>query len=248
MRLADLELDLDVFAGPFDLLLTLILREEVDLLEVDLAEIVISYVDHLERRAELDLEATTEFLVLIAALLELKSRLMLPGEDLEEFELDPADAAEELLARLLDAHRYRDAAADLRARLDEQEGYRFRSAALPPELRRAALGEATQAYMPAVLSEAVSGLLLVPEPVDTRHMVASRVTVADRLARLRALLRRGSFNFEEAVDSADRVTVAVTVYALLELYKRGELTWTQDEPFGEITITRSANQLAEVAG
>ncbi|MGN6170864.1 MAG: segregation and condensation protein A [Solirubrobacteraceae bacterium] len=248
MRLADLELDLDVFAGPFDLLLTLILREEVDLLEVDLAEIVISYVDHLERRAELDLEATTEFLVLIAALLELKSRLMLPGEDLEEFELDPADAAEELLARLLDAHRYRDAAADLRARLDEQEGYRFRSAPLPPALRRAALGEATQAYLPAVLSEAVSGLLLVPEPVDTRHMVASRVTVADRLARLRALLRRGNFNFEEAVDRADRVTVAVTVYALLELYKRGELTWTQDEPFGEITITRSANQLAEVAG
>lgn len=248
MRLADLELDLDVFAGPFDLLLTLILREEVDLLEVDLAEIVISYVDHLERRAELDLEATTEFLVLIAALLELKSRLMLPGEDLDEFELDPADAAEELLARLLDAHRYRDAAADLRARLDEEEGYRFRSAPLPPELRRAALGEATQAYQPAVLSEGMSELLRVPEPVDTRHMVASRVTVADRLARLRALLRRGSFSFEEAVDRADRVTVAVTVYALLELYKRGELTWRQDEPFGEITITRSANQLAEVAG
>ena len=248
MRLVDLELDLDVFAGPFDLLLTLILREEVDLLEVDLAEIVISYVDHLERRAELDLEATTEFLVLIAALLELKSRLMLPGEDLDEFELDPADAAEELLARLLDAHRYRDAAADLRARLDEEEGYRFRSAPLPPELRRAALGEATQAYQPAALSEGMSELLRVPEPVDTRHMVASRVTVADRLARLRALLRRGSFSFEEAVDRADRVTVAVTVYALLELYKRGELTWRQDEPFGEITITRSANQLVEVAG
>jgi segregation and condensation protein A len=248
VRLADLELDLDVFAGPFDLLLTLILREEVDLLEVDLAEIVISYVDHLERRAELDLEATTDFLVLIAALLELKSRLMLPGEELEEFELDPADAAEELLARLLDAHRYRDTAADLRARLEGQEGYRFRSAPLPPELRRAALGEARQAYEPAVLTEAMSGLLRVPEPVDTRHMVASRVTVADRLARLRALLRRGSFSFEEAVERADRVTVAVTIYALLELYKQGELTWRQEEPFGEITIMRSSNQLAEVAG
>jgi segregation and condensation protein A len=248
VRLADLELDLDVFAGPFDLLLTLILREEVDLLEVDLAEIVISYVDHLERRAELDLEATTEFLVLIAALLELKSRLMLPGEEVEEFELDPADAAEELLARLLDAHRYRDAAADLRARLEQQEGYRFRSAPLPQELARAPLAQATQAYEPALLSEAISGLLRVPEPVDTRHMVASRVTVADRLARLRALLRRGSFSFEEAVKHADRVTVAVTVYALLELYKQGELTWTQEEPFGEITIMRSANRLAGVAG
>jgi segregation and condensation protein A len=248
VRLADLELDLDVFAGPFDLLLTLILREEVDLLEVDLAEIVISYVDHLERHAKLDLEATTEFLVLIAALLELKSRLMLGGEEVEEFDLDPADAAEELLARLLDAHRYRDAAADLRARLEGQEGYRFRSAPLPQELRRAALGEARQAYEPAVLTEAVSGLLRIPEPVDTRHMVAPRVTVADRLVRLRALLRRGCFSFEEAVQHADRVTVAVTVYALLELYKQGELTWRQEEPFGEITIMRRSNQLAEVAG
>jgi segregation and condensation protein A len=248
VRLADLELDLDVFAGPFDLLLTLILREEVDLLEVDLAEIVISYVDYLERHAELDLEATTEFLVLIAALLELKSRLMLPGEEPEEFEFDSADAAEELLARLLDAHRYRDAAADLRARLEDQEGYRFRSAPLPLELRRAALAEATQAYQSTVLTEAMAGLLRVPDPVDTRHMVASRVTVADRLARLRALLRRGSFSFEEAVEQADRVTVAVTVYALLELYKQGELTWRQEEPFGEITIMRSSNQLAEVAG
>src|SRR5690349_7908356 len=83
VRLVDLELDLDVFAGPFDLLLTLILREEVDLLEVDLAAIVLAYIDHLERRGELDLEAATEFLVLIAALLELKSRLLLPGEEQE---------------------------------------------------------------------------------------------------------------------------------------------------------------------
>jgi len=66
--------------------------------------------------------------------------------------------------------------------------------------------------------------------------VGSRVTVAERLAYLRALLRRGSFSFDEAVTRADRVTVAVTLYALLELYKQGELDWSQDEPFGEITI------------
>src|SRR5205823_13754108 len=128
VRLVDLELDLDVFAGPFDLLLTLILREEVDLLEVDLAEIVISYIDHLERKGELELEAATEFLVLIAALLELKSRLLLPGEEEELIELDPGEAAEELLARLLDAHRYREAANHLRDRLTAEEGHRFRSA------------------------------------------------------------------------------------------------------------------------
>ncbi len=53
---------------------------------------------------------------------------------------------------------------------------------------------------------------------------------------LRALLRRGRFDFDEAVASADRVTVAVTLFALLELYKQGEATWTQDEPFGQITV------------
>src|SRR5881398_2676509 len=98
MRVAELELDLDVFAGPFDLLLTLILREEVDLLEVDLADVVLAYLEHLEARGELDLEVATEFLVLIAALLELKSRLMLPREEEELLDVEPDVAAEELLA------------------------------------------------------------------------------------------------------------------------------------------------------
>jgi segregation and condensation protein A len=237
MRIADLELDLDVFAGPFDLLLTLVLREEIDLLEVDLAEVVISYLDHLEQRGELELEAATEFLVLIAALLELKSRLLLPGEEVEELiELDPGEAAEELLARLLDAHRYRAASAALRDRLAGQEGHRFRSAPLPSSVRRASLDEAGAVYDPGLLGKAIGGLLHIPEPVDVRHMVGSRVTVAERLAHLRTLLRRGNFKFDEAVARADRVTVAVTLYAVLELYKQGELSWTQDEPFAEITI------------
>ena len=237
MRLADLELDLDVFAGPFDLLLTLILREEVDLLEVDLAEIVISYIDHLERRGELDLEAATEFLVLIAALLELKSRLLLPGEEQELIELDPGEAAEELLARLLDAHRYRAAATALRELLAAEEGYRFRSAPLPRFLRRASLADAEAVYDPGVLAEAVAGLLQLPEPVDVRHLPAPKVSVAERLAHLRRLLRRGSFSFDEAIERADRVTIAVTLFAVLELYKQGELTWTQEQPFGAITVS-----------
>jgi segregation and condensation protein A len=236
VRLVDLELDLDVFAGPFDLLLTLILREEVDLLEVDLAEIVISYIDHLEQRGELDLEAATEFLVLIAALLELKSRLLLPGEEQELIDLDPGEAAEELLARLLDAHRYRAAAEYLVERLRSEEGYRFRSAPLPPSLRKASLGEAYAVYDPALLGRAIGGLLRLPEPVDIGHMRSPTVTVAERLAHLRQLLRRGRFSFDEAVTRADRVTVAVTLFAVLELYKQGELTWSQDEPFGEIVL------------
>jgi segregation and condensation protein A len=237
VSLTYLDLDLDVFAGPFDLLLTLILREEVDLMEVDLAEIVIAYIDHLERRGELDLEAATEFLVLIAALLELKSRLLLPGEEIEEIELDPGEAAEELVARLLAAHRYRTAAEYLSARLERESGYRFRSAPLPAGLRTASLQDATAVYDSAQLAGAIGNLLQVPPPVDVRHMTMVRVTVAERLAHLRRLLSRGRFTFSEAVGDSDRVTVAVTLYALLELYKQGEATWEQPEPFAEIEIS-----------
>ncbi len=234
MALVDLELDLDVFAGPFDLLLTLILREEVDLLEVDLADVVITYIDHLERRGDLDLEAATEFLVLIAALLELKSRLVL-GEEIEEVEL------EELLVRLLDAHRYRAAAAHLRARLEDESGHRFRSAPAPAHLRKARLHDAHAVYAPAVLARAIGALLQLPPKVDLNHVTIAKVTVAERLAHLRRLLRRGVFTFTEAVAHADRVTVAVTLYALLELHKQGEATWTQDEPFAEIEIAATGS-------
>ena len=105
VSLAALEIDLDVFSGPFDLLLTLVLKEEVDLLELALADVVLAYLDHLEERGELDLEAATEFIVLIAALLELKSRLMLSGEEEELLDIEPEQAAEELLARMLDARQ-----------------------------------------------------------------------------------------------------------------------------------------------
>src|SRR5207237_2452132 len=85
----ELELDLDAFEGPFDLLLTLVLREELELAEVDVAEIVLSFCSRLEERGRLDLDACGEFLVLVAALLELKARALFPEEDLELSELEP---------------------------------------------------------------------------------------------------------------------------------------------------------------
>src|SRR4030081_333193 len=136
MSLAALELDLDVFSGPFDLLLTLVLREEVDLLELQLAEVVLAYLDHLESSGQLDLESATEFIVLIAALLELKSRLLLSGEDEELLDIEPDEAAEELLAKMRDARRYRAAAGYLRELFLAEDGVRFRSAPPPARLRR----------------------------------------------------------------------------------------------------------------
>jgi segregation and condensation protein A len=233
---AELELDLEVFTGPFDLLLTLVLKEEVDLLEVELADVVLTYIDVLEARGDLDLEVATEFLVLIAALLELKSRLMLPREDEDLLELEPDEAAEELLARLLEAKRYRSAAQHLRGRLDAEEGVRFRSAPLPAGLRRTDVNDLESVYKPARLGKAMGELLKMPPQVDVRHLTIPRVTVAERLSHLRGLLRQGVTTFDAAVRGADRVTVCVTLFALLELYKQGEATWQQDEPFGEIEI------------
>src|SRR6516164_9716534 len=135
MSIATFELDLDVFTGPFDLLLTLVLREEVDLLELQLADVVLAYLDHLEGRGELELESATEFIVLLAALLELKSGLMLAGEDDDPLEIEP-EQAEELMARLLDARRFRAAAGHLRELLAREHGVRFRAAPLPAALRR----------------------------------------------------------------------------------------------------------------
>jgi segregation and condensation protein A len=237
MPLKSLDLDLEVFQGPFDLLLTLVLREEVDLLEVDLAGVVLTYIDYLEQAGELDLEATTEFLVLIAALLELKSRLMLPSEEGEGLDLEPGEAAEELLARMLEYRRYRSAAAFRRERLEAESGFRYRSAPLPPALRRVSLDAAGKAYEPELLARALADLLQAPPPIDTRHVRKPAVSIEERLSHLRGLLARGArFSFDEAVAGADRLTEAVTLFALLELYKAGEARWEQPAPFGPITV------------
>jgi segregation and condensation protein A len=240
MTVADLELDLEVFSGPFDLLLTLVLREEVDLLEVELADVVLTYLDFLEERGELDLEVATEFLVLIAALLELKSRLMLPREEAELVDVEPSEAAEELLARMIEARRYRAASEHLRELLGGEEGVRYRAAPLPKWLRKTELEEARSVYKPARLGAALGALLRHPAQVDITHMGQVRVSVTERLKVLRGLLARGRTTFDAAVEGADRVTVCITLFALLEMYKQGEATWEQDEPFGEIVIAPKA--------
>lgn len=236
MSIASLDLDLDVFTGPFDLLLTLVLREEIDLFELQLADVVLAYLDHLESSGQLDLESATEFIVLIAALLELKSRLLLSGEDEELLDLEPDEAAEELLAKMLDARRYRAAAGYLRELFVAEDGVRFRSSPLPASLRRTTEEPADGSQDPAVLGESIGRLLHMPPAISLRHILVPRVSVAERLSHLRGLLRRGRFTFDDAVVGADRMTVAVTVFALLELYRRGEVLWEQSENFGDISV------------
>ena len=244
MAVADLDLDLDVFAGPFDLLLAVVLREEVSLLELQLGEVVVTYVDHLEAKGELDLEAATEFLVLIASLLELKSRLMLPGPEDELEDLKPEEAVEELLARMLEYRRYRDASAVLVERFESERGYLYRSAPLPPNLRRVAVESAVSVYDPERLGKAIGDLLREPEEVDVSH-IRPTVSLQRRLRVLRdALERKPSFDFDEEFGQEDRLTQAVTIFALLDLYSKGEVTWEQEENFGPIRVLRGTGAVA----
>jgi segregation and condensation protein A len=236
----DLDLDLDVFAGPFDLLMAVVLREEVSLLDLQLGEVVVAYVAHLEREGELELEVATEFLVLIASLLELKSRLMLPGPDEELDELGPEEAVEELLARMLEYRRYRDAAAELAERFEAQRGYLHRSAPLPAGLRRVAVDAAVAVYDPDQLGTALGDLLVEPAGLDVSH-IRPTVSLERRLRALRdALGRRTSFDFDDEFGGEDRLTQAVTLFALLELYRKGEVTWEQSEPLGPIQVRKAS--------
>src|SRR5205085_10823723 len=117
MIVRELELDLDAFEGPFDLLLTLVLKEELDLREVDVAGIVLAFLERLAQREELDLDACGEFLVLVSALLELKARGLFPEEAAELDELEPEAAAEEPARRPEEHRRMERAAARARERL-----------------------------------------------------------------------------------------------------------------------------------
>ncbi|MFL5900558.1 MAG: segregation and condensation protein A [Solirubrobacterales bacterium] len=238
MTVAELDLDLDVFAGPFDLLMAVVLREEVSLLEVSLAEIVVAYVEHLEREDELELDVATEFLVLIAALLELKSRLLLPGEEEGLEDVTPEEAVEELIARLLEYRRYRDAAAMLERSFEAARGYLYRSAPLPVELRQVAIEAATAVYDPDRLGAALGDLLATPPELNLDH-IRPTVSLEKRLRALRDALRsHASIDFDEQFGGEDRLTQAVTLFALLDLYRKGEATWEQSEAFGPITIRK----------
>ena len=131
MIVRELDLDLDAFEGPFDLLLTLVLKEEVDLADVDVAGIVVAFVERLAEREALDLDACGEFLVLVAALLELKARGLFEDEAAELAELEPEEAAEELARRLAEYRRMKEAAAWLAERLAAERDRFFRLGPAP---------------------------------------------------------------------------------------------------------------------
>src|SRR5579884_930410 len=222
----ELELDLDAFEGPFDLLLSLVLREELPLREIDLAEIVVAFVEHLDGKGELDLDACGEFLVLISALLELKARAMFPEEEAELAELEPEEAAEELARRLAEYRRAKEAAGFLRDRLDERRHLHFRVGPAP-------LAPKTERRLASQQPEK-------PPAPSVEHMALRFPPVHQFLERWRSLLRRRTrLDFDQEVAGLSRVEVAVAFLALLELRKQNEVALAQAVPFAPIRISRA---------
>jgi len=233
----ELELDLDAFEGPFDLLLTLVLKEELPLSEIDVAGIVVAFVERLAERDALDLDAIGEFLVLVSALLELKARTLFPDEEAELAELEPEEAAEELARRLAEYRRSKEAAGWLSERLEERQETFFRLGPAPlaprPERKLAQQD-------PQRLAEVIRLLTVEPPEVSLRHMALRFPPVSQFLERFRALLlRRRRFDFDSAVAECDRVEVAVAFLALLELRKAGEIEIQQAAPFAPIRVARA---------
>jgi segregation and condensation protein A len=240
MPVRELELDLDAFEGPFDLLLTLLLREELEPREVDIAAIVVAFVEVLAEREELDLEACGEFLVLVSALLELKARALFPEEAAELADLEPEEAAEELARRLAEYRRMKEAAAWLVERLAGQRDRWFRLGPAPlapkPERRLARQD-------PAALADVLRRLAEPPPTVSIGHMALRFPPVSQFLERFRALLRhRRRFDFDSEVGALPRVEQAVALLALLELRKAGEIGLSQAAPFAPIRVSRADDE------
>lgn len=241
MIVTELELDLDAFEGPFDLLLTLVLKDELELREIDVAGIVLAFLERLAERETLDLEACGEFLVLISALLELKARGLFPEEAAELAELEPEAAAEELARRLAEYRRMKQAAGWLRERLDT-EGERFFRLGPAPLAPKLEIPLAPQ--QPERLAQALRLLAVEPPQVSLAHMALRFPPLTQFLERFRAVLRRRSrFDFDGEVAGLSRVEQAVAFLALLELRRSGEIVIDQAAPFAPIRVARSGEEI-----
>ncbi|MGH9055541.1 MAG: segregation and condensation protein A [Acidimicrobiales bacterium] len=232
-----------VFEGPFDLLLHLITKEQVDLWEVSLSRIVDEYVATLEHmRAALDLEVATEFLLIAAVLLELKARRLLPGSDDADPEEELAlwEERDLLLARLLECKTFKDAAGALLRLMDaagrswpRTAGLEERFLDLAPDLLEGVAPERLRDAMQAVLVPRPEARLLLD------HVAPVRISVRDAVDELmEELPRMGRISFSRLTrDLVERLEVIVRFLAVLELYKQGLVELEQARTFAELHVT-----------
>ncbi len=237
----ELDLDLDAFEGPFDLLLTLVLKEELDLADVDVAGIVLHFVERLAEREQLDLDVCGEFLVLVSALLELKARGLFEEEAAELADLEPEEAAEELARRLAEYRRMKEAAAWLSDRLapsatassgsGRRPSRRSRSGSLPRRTLRSLPRSSAPGCRASVGVARAHGA-----PLPTGCAVSGALP--------RSLQRRSRFDFDSEVEGLSRAEQAVAFLALLDLRRSNQISISQAAPFAPIRVTRVEEETA----
>ena len=229
-----------VFEGPLDLLLELITKREVDLYEVTLSSIVDAFLAELERMGPLDLDAATEFLVIAAVLVELKSRWLLPQPPAPAIDDDGdlLEARDLLVARLLECMTFRSAGEAL-ARLAAAAGRSWPRLAGPEERFLQAAPDILAGVVVADLTAALRRCL-APRPVPRvklDHLTPLAVSVADVVAELSASLPgRGPLTFRALTEGSNRMEVIVRFLALLELYKQGLVELDQATTFGALEV------------
>ncbi len=230
-----------VYQGPFDLLLQLILKEQVDIYEINLSTIVDAYLVELEKLAELDLDIATSFLLIAATLVDLKARRLLPNMgdmDLDD-ELALWEERDMLLARLLEAKTFKDVAGVF-ARLADEADKTFPRVVGPDERFDGVLPDMLEGTsVKRFQNAAIKALTPRPKPVvDLFHVNPIKVTVADAVAELLdELPRAGKISFRRLTEQfADRIDVIVRFLALLELFKQGAIELDQPERFGDIEV------------
>jgi len=240
------------FEGPFELLLHLILREEVDIHEVSLSNIVTAYLEEVSRMPVIDLDLATEFLLIAATLIELKTRRLLPGKDdgdLDE-ELAMWEERDLLLARLLDCKTFKDVASvfsDLVSRADlsfpRMAGPEERFASLMPDLLE---GVSPLRLQRAFLRAAAQK---PPTVIGLEHVAPIRASVAEALVLVSEQVRiDGRITFRKLIAGiADRIEIVVRFLAILELFKQGRVDLDQALRFGEIEVTWLGIQDDEIA-
>lgn len=230
---------LDAFEGPFDLLLHLISKREVDIFEVRISEIIEEYLDVLAGATELDLEVATEFLVVAATLLEIKSHRLLPQPASEDGDVNELSDRDLLIARLLQYRAFKDVALEFAARLEANQGFFTRTAGPGKDFDHLAPDILARCSLERFAQIAAAALTPKVEPViDLSHLTPIRLTLEEAIATVEsALALRRVVTFRELNgENPTRLEVVVRFLAVLEMMKAGTVTATQSETFGDIEI------------
>jgi segregation and condensation protein A len=238
---AAFEVHLDVFEGPFDLLLGLIAKHQLDVTEVALSQVTDEFIAHIRAAgAEWDLGQATEFLVVAATLLDLKAARLLPSAEVEdEDDLALLEARDLLFARLLQYRAYKQAAAHLAGLLAAESRRYPRQVQLEPHFA-GLLPEVLLGLGPAEFA-AMAARALTPRPepvVSIEHAHGGAVSVREQTALLRLRLQRtggGSFRGLTA-DCNGTLEVVARFLGLLELYREGLVAFEQVEALGELHV------------